>query len=165
MPSNSAWRLFLFFLIILPVPQVCTGTPVQSTVLYREGADLFKKGDIAAAEQKFVESVKLSPSYSLAHYGLGRVYLASKGKTDDAIKSLRHSVELDSGLAKGYFYLGLAEFIGEKYVESLHSFKAAYERDRGFVEALYNMGVIYDLLGNNYMAFVYYRQYFNETEK
>lgn len=164
MPSNSARRLLLCFLIIL-MPQISNGTPAQSTVLYREGTELFKKGDISAAEQKFMESVKLSPSYSLAHYGLGRVYLMNKDKTDDAIKSFRRSVELDPGLAKGYFYLGLAEFIGGKYQDALHSFKAAYERDRGYVEALYNMGVIYDLLGKNYMAFVYYRQYFNEKEK
>lgn len=141
------------------------GPPAQSTIFYREGAEFFKQGNIASAELKFRESAKLSPSYSLAHYGLGRVYLVTEGKNDEAIKSLRKSVELDPGLAKGYFYLGLAELIGERYIEAIHSFKDAYDRDRGFVEALYNIAVIYDHLGNSYRAFVYYRQYVNETEK
>lgn len=164
--QDSSLKILLFLLLIFPaLTQGYGGPPAQSTVFYREGAELFKSGDTASAELKFKESIKLSPSYSLAHYGLGRVYLVTEGKNDDAIISLRKSVELDPGLARGYFYLGLAELLGGRYVEALHSFKNAHDLDKGLVESLYNMAVIYDHLGNSYRAFFYYRQYINETEK
>ena len=154
----------LLLIFLLPV-QGYSGPPVQSTLLYREGAELFKKGDIESAELKFTESVKLSPSYSLAYYGLGRVYLFKEDKIDDAITHLRKSVELDAGLARGYFYLGLAELLAEKHIEALHSFENAYSRDSRFIESLYNIAVIHEHLGNSFKAFVYFRRYINETEK
>lgn len=164
--QNSFIRKGLFLLFIfLTVTRAFGGQPALSTVYYQEGAALFKAGDIYSAEQKFLESLKESPSYSLAYYGLGRVYISTDGKADEAITCLRKSVELDPGLARGYFYLGLAELIDRRYVEALHSFKNAYDRDKRFVESLYNIAVIYDLLGNSYRAFVYYRQYVDETEK
>ncbi len=165
MRGNSKKRITTFFLISCIYLQAYAGPPAQSTLCYQEGVDLFKNGNAAAAGLKFMESVKLSSSYSLAYYGLGRVYLLDGTRIDDAIINLQKSVELDPGLAKGFFYLGLAEFIGERYVEAIHSFKNAYDLDKRFVESLYNIAVIYDHLGNSYRAFVYYRQYINETEE
>lgn len=162
---DSCLKIFLLILLFAAAGRLFGSTPARSTVFYREGVELFKKSDFDSAEQKFLDSLKESPSYSLAYYGLGRVYLATDGKNDEAITCLKKSVELDPGLAKGYFYLGLAELLGGRYVEALHSFKNAHDLDRGFVESLYNMAVIYDHLGNSYRAFVYYRQYLKETEE
>ena len=55
--------------------------------------------------------------------------------------------------------------LSNKYVDSIHSFNNAYEKDSRFVEALYNMGAVYDLIGNEYKAFYYYRKYQVELEK
>lgn len=158
--------IFLSVLLLsFPFTPMLYGTPAsQSATYYSEGVELFKQGDLTSAESRFLESLKLSPFYSLAYYGLGRVYLAKEGNNDEAITCLRKSVQLDSGLAKGYFYLGLAELLGGKYVEALHSFKNAHDLDKGFAESLYNIAVIYEHLGNNYRAFVYYRKYINEIE-
>ena len=67
-------------------------------------------------------------------------------------------------MSKGWFKLGLAELLSGKYIESLHSFKEAYDRDKTFIEALYNMGVVYDLLGDDYKAFTYYRLYYRKVK-
>lgn len=164
--QGSIFRFFSVLLLALTFHSLLYGTPAaQSAIYYNEGVDLFKQGEFTSAESKFLESLKLSPFYSLAYYGLGRVYLATEGNNDEAITCLRKSVQLDSGLAKGYFYLGLAELLGGKYVEALHSFQSAHDLDKGFAESLYNIAVIYEHLGNNYRAFVYYRKYIDETEK
>ena len=163
---DSFLKILLLFLFALQPASLLYGNPAaQSAIYYSEGAELFKKGDFASAQNKFLESLKLSPSSSLAYYGLGRVYLATDGNNDEAITCLRKSVELDAGLARGFFYLGLAELLGGKYVEALHSFKNAHDLDKGLVESLYNIAVIYEHLGKSYNAFVYYRRYVDETEK
>lgn len=151
--------LCLFFLIF----QV-SGFAENSTFYYNKGVEEFKAGNPGDAENSFKEAVKINPSYTLGHYGLGRIYILQKNRVPDAIKHLKLAVSLDPGFAKGWFKLGLAELISGKYVESLQSFKQAYERDKTFIEALYNMGVVYDLLGDNYTAFTYYRQYYRKVK-
>jgi tetratricopeptide (TPR) repeat protein len=165
MPNNCLKALFLFIISIHSFPLLYGAPAAQSVKYYNEGVESFKTGDLSTAESKFLESLKLSPYYSLAYYGLGRVYLSTEGSNDEAITCLKKSIELDPGLAKGFFYLGLAELLGGRYVESIHSFKSAYDLDRKFVESLYNIATIYEHLGKSYNAFVYYRRYVDETEK
>ncbi|HOP28047.1 MAG TPA: tetratricopeptide repeat protein [Spirochaetota bacterium] len=163
--QDNLYRFLSSLLFTLLFTPLLYGTPAaQSAIFYKEGVELFKQGELDSAENKFMESLKLSPYASLAYYGLGRIYLAKEGNIDEAITCLRKSVQLDSGLAKGFFYLGLAELMGEKYVEALHSFKNAYDLDKGLVESLYNIAVIYEHLGKSYNAFVYYRKYVDEIE-
>ncbi|HPS85768.1 MAG TPA: tetratricopeptide repeat protein [Spirochaetota bacterium] len=136
----------------------------NSTFYYNKGVESFKTGDLAEAKKNFKQAVEVNPSYTLGHYGLGRVYIMQQDKIPEAIKHFKLSVSLDSGFVRGWFKLGLAEFIAGRYVESLHSFKEAYDRDKTCVEALYNMGVIYDLLGDDYKAFSYYRLYYRKVQ-
>jgi len=150
----------LLLLLILQVPVYTE----NSTSYYNKGVESFKAGNLADAENNFKEAVRVNPSYTLGHYGLGRIYILQNGKAPDAIKHFRISVSLDPGFAKGWFKLGLAELISGKYLESLQSFKQAYDRDKTFIEALYNMGVVYDLLGDNYTAFTYYRLYYRKIK-
>jgi tetratricopeptide (TPR) repeat protein len=82
----------------------------------------------------------------------------------DAIKHLKLSVSLDPNFAKGWFKLGLAELISGRYIDSLHSFDKAYEKDETFIEALYNMGIAYDILGDEFKALTYYRLYYRSVK-
>lgn len=131
----------------------------NSTSYYKKGVELYKAGNMSGAEQSFKKAVETNPSYTLGHYGLGRIYIKQRGKIPDAIKHLKQSVSLDPNFSRGWFKLGLAEFLSGKYIDSIHSFREAYDRDKTFIEALYNIGVIYDLLGKDYTAFTYYRLY------
>jgi tetratricopeptide (TPR) repeat protein len=99
-----------------------------------------------------------------AYYALGRLYIRQNGKVKDAIINLQKAIECDNNLANANFYLGLAQLISEKYM-SYSSFKRAYELDKKYAEALFNIAVIYEHLGNDYMAFFFYREYLKETEK
>lgn len=136
----------------------------NSTFYYNKGIELFRAGNMDAAEDSFKKAIEINPSYTLGHYGLGRVYILRKGKVPDAIRHLKTSVALDAGFAKGWFKLGLAELVTGKYMDSLHSFREAYEIDKTIIESLYNIGVIYDLLGKEYKAFTYYRQYYRKVK-
>lgn len=153
---------FLIILSLFLLEQVVFSE--NSTFYYNRGVESFKAGSMTDAETNFKKAVEVNPSYTLGHYGLGRVYLLRKDKVSEAVRELKISVSLDPGLARGWFKLGLAELVSGKYMDSLHSFKEAYDRDKTFIEALYNMGVIYDLLGDEYLAFTYYRQYYRKTK-
>ena len=136
----------------------------NSTFYYKKGVEFYRAGNFIEAEKSFKQAIEVNPSYSLGYYGLGRVYIIQNGRVTDAIRHLKISVSLDPNFARGWFKLGLAELISGKYIESLHSFSEAYNRDKTFIEALYNMGVVYDLLGDNYKAFTYYRLYYMKTK-
>lgn len=129
-----------------------------------KGVESFKAGDLNEAEKNFKHALEINPSYVLGHYGLGRVYILRKGGAPDAIRHLKIAVSLDPGFVRGWFKLGLAEMVSGKLIGSLHSFKEAYNRDKTYIEALYNMGVVYDLLGDEYKAFTYYRHYYKKIK-
>lgn len=137
----------------------------NSTDLYNRGAELARKGDVDGAIKMFKAAVEANPYYCLAHYGLGRAYLYNKEKNDDAIWHLKKSVDLDKKFAPGYFYLGLAYLFKKKYIYAIHAFKQAYANDSDFVEALYNLGVVYDLMDKEYEAKYYYKMYYDRMQK
>jgi tetratricopeptide (TPR) repeat protein len=138
---------------------------MNSTQLYGEASARALSGDIEEAITGFIRVIEANPHYALGHYGLGKAYLYKEGKLEEAIRHLRLSVECDRRLAKGYFYLGMACMLAGKYGPALHAFGASYEYDRGMVEALYNMAVIYDLIGADSKARRLYEQYVGEWNK
>ena len=149
-------------LLILLIQTVVQGE--NSTSYYNKGVEFFKTGNLLEAENNFKQAVKVNPAYSLGHYGLGRIYILQNEKIKDAIKHFKLSVSLDPNFAMGWFKLGLAELIAGKYIDSLHSFDKAYEMDDTLIESLYNMGTVYDLLGDEYKAFAYYRLYYRQVK-
>jgi TolA-binding protein len=68
-------------------------------------------------------------------------------------------------MPQAHFYLGMACLLSEKYVYALHAFSDAYSRDSSYVESLYNIGVIYDRMGNRAKARLYYNRYNHEKER
>jgi tetratricopeptide (TPR) repeat protein len=154
--------IFLGIFLILISKDLLAET---SFSLYSEGLSFYKEKKYQEAEAKFKESIKVNQWYALPYYALGRLYIRQNGKVKDAIINLQKAIECDNNLANANFYLGLAQLISEKYIEAIHSFKRAYELDKKYAEALFNIAVIYEHLGNDYMAFFYYREYLKETEK
>lgn len=160
---NSLYLLPAALLIML----LCSGVYAvekNSTGYYNEGLEYAKSGRMDLAEQSFKKTIAVNKYYCLGHYGLGRVYMYRPETMDKAILHLRKAAELDSNYAPAYFYLGIAQLITQKYVDSIHSFNSAFEKDNRFVEALYNIGTVYELLGDEYRAFFYYRKYLYEKE-
>ena len=159
---NSRKFLLLLIFIFFTAPVL---SREKTSQLYHEGESLALKGDIDGAIEIFKKVVELSPYYCMGHYGLGKAYLYKYGMLDLAIQHLSEAVKLDRKLAKGHFYLGMAYFLGRKYIQALHSFKNAYDNDDSLIEALYNISVIYDIMGKKYEAEVYYKKYITEKER
>jgi tetratricopeptide (TPR) repeat protein len=138
---------------------------LNSTRFYNEGVERFKEGDNEKALELFLKAAEINDSYTLAHYGIGRVYLQQQNRTEDAVKHLKKAVQLDSSFAKGFFYLGMAQMLAGKYNDSIKSFKKAYEKDIALQESLYNISVAYDMKGDKLNSIIYYKKYIKAKEK
>jgi tetratricopeptide (TPR) repeat protein len=137
----------------------------NSTELYKSGARMAIGGELDKAILVFKKVIDISPSYCLGHYGLGKAYLYKYGMLDEAIKQLKLSVKLDRKLVRGYFYLGMAYYMDGKYPQAIEAFKNAYTYDDTFIESLYNMGMIFDLMHKSYQSTIYFRKYLSEKVK
>jgi tetratricopeptide (TPR) repeat protein len=137
----------------------------NSTDLYRTGARLAMDGQLDKSIIVFKRVVEISPYYCMGHYGLGKAYLHKYGMLDDAIRHLETAVRLDHKLVRGYFYLGLAYFMARKYVPAATAFKAAYRYDDTCIEALYNLGVVYEIIEKEYDSGLYYGRFIGEKFK
>ncbi len=141
-------RFICFCLIALLTAVTPPGieSRINTSALYKDAAKQAKNGNIDQSIELFKKVIEANPYYTMGHYGLGRAYLYKEGKIKDAIKHLAISVKLDKKNAKGYFYLGLAYMLDHKYTHSINAFANSYHLDKTFVEALYNIGVVYDLM-------------------
>ncbi len=138
---------------------------LNSTKFYNEGVKSFKEGDREKALELFIKASKINENYSLAHYGIGRVYLFQENKTEEAVKHLKKATILDPSFAKSFFYLGLAQLFTGKYNDSIQSFKKAYEKDITLYDSLYNISIAYDLKGDRVNSILYYKKYIYAKEK
>jgi tetratricopeptide (TPR) repeat protein len=150
----------IFFLFLFSLLYIKDLSPLEnSTVIYKKGAALAAEGKVTEAVVIFKKVIEINRYYALGHYGLGKAYLYLPGKLDEAIIHLRQSVVLDRRLSKGHFYLGMAYLFANKLPRAVSSFHTAYRLDNTLVEALYNLGVVYDRMKNSYRAKFYYRLY------
>lgn len=154
-------KIFLIILLIFNLRIFAQ----SSTQLYETGASYAKSGDFENASKYFKETIKISPYYCMGHYGLGKLNLYNGGDLKVAEKELLLATKLDKRFAKAHFYLGVAYMLREKYLYSIKSFKKAYESDKSYFQALYNIGAVYDLMGHPFKSYNYYKKYYVELEK
>ncbi|MCU0822251.1 MAG: hypothetical protein MUC95_07245 [Spirochaetes bacterium] len=165
MRSNSLRIFIIALLLISPAGAGQGGSRENSSILYQEAAKIAQSGDLDRAIPVFKEVVELSPSFSLGYYGLGKACLYREGMLDDALVYLRMAVKLDKTLSKGYFYLGMGYMLKRKYGDALNAFSTAYDQDKTMLEALFNSGVIYDMIQDRHMAKQYFEDYVKLKEK
>jgi len=152
-------------MIILPICPSVLNSRESSSELYVKGARLAIDGELDSAIPVFRKVIDLSPSYCMGHYGLGKAYLYKHGMLGEAVKHLKASVLMDRKFVKGYFYLGIAYFLARNYLHAAQAFKTAYNLDDSYIEALYNLGVVYDIMDNKYASQVYFTKYYNKKVK
>lgn len=160
MRNRIAVLVFLFFALLAPLYAA-----ENSTELYQSGTELALSGKIDEAIVVFKRVVEISPRFSLGHYGLGKAYLMKKDMNSDAIVHLKRSVECDRRFAKGYFYLGMAYYFSGKYVAAVAAYKECIRNDSGYIEALYNIGAIYDIMDRDRNSAVFYSRYVKARKK
>jgi tetratricopeptide (TPR) repeat protein len=159
----SGKRLFLIILFILSTLNL-SGRE-NSSILYQKGAELAINGQLDQAEILFKKAISLNNYYSLAHYGLGKIYIIKYGMIKLGIKHLKRSVLLDKDLVKANFYLGFAYLLNQNYRMSIIYFKKTYDLDDEYLEALYNIGTIYEIIGKDLKSLQYYNKYLKEFKK
>lgn len=137
----------------------------NSTNLYKLAVKKAQEGKIDESIILFKQTIKLSPYYSLAHYGLGKAYLYRETQIDLAIKQLKVAATYDKKLAKANFYLGMALMLGKKYNSAIHEFKKCYKIDDTYIEALYNIGSIFDIIGDSFNSQKYFNLYYYRKNK
>ena len=120
MRNNPQLNTFLIITILLLETPAFTRD--NSTQLYKQAVEIARKGEIDASIEAFKKVIKVSPYYSLGHYGLGKAYLYKEGMLKEAIKHLELSVQYDHSLSKGYFYLGIAYMLSKKYEPAINAF-------------------------------------------
>lgn len=155
-------KKILLFLVILFSNSVYSE---NSSRLYEKGVQQAKSGNLKQAELTFINVIKLSPYYTLGHYGLGKIYLFMPDRLKESERELRVAVKLDDNLSKGHFYLGICYMFQKKYIYSIKSFWKAYQVDNNCIESLYNIGAIYDIIGNEYKSKKYFLMYKEALEK
>lgn len=155
-------RVIFTFLFVFLFCYTTAYSLTNSTELYKKGVFFAKKKQFKKAIEFFKKSANRNPYYSLAHYGLGKSYLQVDGDIKKAIIHLERSIELDKNYSNAYFYLGFAYLFKKKYNKSIKNFLYSYKLDEAKnVGALYNVGVLYELLGKRRISLFYFSKYIN----
>src|SRR5262249_17892949 len=85
-----------------------------------------QKGDVVNAIAAYGESVRLQPTWALAHFNLGYA-LQEMGRWDEAIAQYREAIRLDPGYPEAHCNLGYALKRKGQFVEALASLRRGHE--------------------------------------
>lgn len=145
-------RRLLFHLgLALPVlvlaPPVCEAAQPQTipsaqvVTLLQKGQSQMRTGDVAGAETTFREAVRIAPTLSDTHLGLGLVELR-RGELDDAVTSLAKAAQLNPQLRGVHLFLGIAEYQTGKAAEAAAALRQEIALDPHNAEALTWLGIV-----------------------
>jgi tetratricopeptide (TPR) repeat protein len=144
------------------VPDQCPDDQVeawqQAIEYFREGYRLQEEGDLAAAMQQYRRSIRLYPTAE-AHTFLGWTY-SSLQLYAEAIAECKQAIRVDPDLGNPYNDIGAYLMELGRYSEAIPWFKKAITARRYNARAypFYNLGRVYERLGNWPRAIRCYRQ-------
>ena len=125
-----------------------SSTPSNSSVaakayeLYETGRRQFEAGDMKAAIDSYLESLRLEPSSAEVQMNLGHAYLTTK-KDKDAMKAFKEAVRLNPELAEGFYGLGFVSFRSKNYRDAIDAFKKAIAVSPDMAKAHYGLALAY----------------------
>ena len=96
------------------------GTPAAE--LLRAAIQAHKKGQLAEAEQKYLEVLKTAPDLAEAHMNLGLLY-HDQARYDQAIGELRKAVKLDPNLVGANYFLGINLYFKSEFEAAVAALK------------------------------------------
>lgn len=126
--------------------------PGHQTAIMDLGLAYLEKEDYDKAEKQFKKEITLaemSPNVAMnrqlerAYYYRG-VVLYQKKKYDDAISSLKQSIELEPTSADSYFVLGRAYLDKKDLDTAITAFSEALKYDPAYADAHYGLGLAYE---------------------
>jgi tetratricopeptide (TPR) repeat protein len=111
-------------------------------VLLTEGQELLNKGELDAAEKKFLSAVKIDPAAAKAYHFLGMIYLRQK-IYKGAIASLEQACKLDPLNDTAFNNLGLAYFNIDNYDKAIESFEKSVSLNDKIAHRSLNLALAY----------------------
>ena len=149
--------LLAFFLILgaLMSSQVqCLGTIVcveaedQLGNIYHVAIDLLMQNQLDESENRFRAALDINPKHAPSYVGLGHIYL-KRNELGLAEESFREALRKWKNYAPALNGLGLVFRNSEKTLDwAIKYFRSAYQADRSYVEAYYNLAQTYREIGN-----------------
>ena len=119
---------------------------VDST--YTTGTAYLKTGEYENAERWFRATLEINPKHAPSYVGLGHVHLKA-GNLKEAEKAFRQALRKRKNYAPALNGLGLVFRDTDKMLDwAIKYFRSAYQADRGYVEAYYNLAQTYREIGD-----------------
>jgi Tfp pilus assembly protein PilF len=124
-----------------PEPQPQYSPEVQE--LLNEADIFFRKGELKAAEQKYLQAAAKDPRCSKAYSRLGVIYLENGEDWQDAEEAFRQALKTDSD--NGYILnnLGLVLYHQDRYADAIRQFEMAVRQDELNANRHANLGKAY----------------------
>jgi len=118
--------------------------PAQKTALdyYQIGRARLDDGDLKAAVDAYLESIKLEPNSAEVFFNLGEAYLKLK-KDNDAAKAFKESVRLNPNLVEAQYGLGLALYQLKRFREAVVAFKKTTSLNPKMAKAHFGLALSY----------------------
>ncbi|HKE58990.1 MAG TPA: tetratricopeptide repeat protein [Pyrinomonadaceae bacterium] len=114
---------------------------------YQTGLAHLDAGDVKAAVEAYLESIKLEPNSAQVFFNLGEAYLKLK-KDSDAAKAFKESVRLNPEVAEAQYGLGLASYNLKRFPEAAVGFRKAIKLNPKMAKAHFGLGLVYLELDN-----------------
>jgi tetratricopeptide (TPR) repeat protein len=102
----------------------------------------FTPAKVTEALENYTKAIEYNPKSSGSQYGLGWCY-NEKSRFEEAITTLKTSIELLKTFAPAYAELGYAQYMTGKYTDGLSTFKLGIEQDKENKLCRYYSGLIY----------------------
>jgi DNA-binding winged helix-turn-helix (wHTH) protein/tetratricopeptide (TPR) repeat protein len=107
---------------------------------------MFYERDWPAAEKEFGQALRLNPSYAAAHDWFA-IYLMAKGRTGEALASIRKAQELDPLSLIINTDVACALYYARRFEDSIRQCRWVLETEPNFVTAHFRIGLAYEQLG------------------
>jgi tetratricopeptide (TPR) repeat protein len=107
---------------------------------------MFYERDWPGAEKEFRHALRLNPSYAAAHDWFA-IYLMAKGRTEEALASIRRAQELDPLSLIINTDVACALYYARRFDDSIRQCRWVLETEPNFVTAHFRIGLAYEQLG------------------
>jgi TolB-like protein/Flp pilus assembly protein TadD len=107
---------------------------------------MFYERDWPGAENEFRQALRLNPSYAAAHDWFA-IYLMAKGRTEEALASIRKAQELDPLSLIINTDVACALYYARRFDDSIRHCRWVLEAEPNFVTAHFRTGLAFEQLG------------------
>ncbi len=116
--------------------------PLSPLLFNISGAFYKSRGQYETAIQKFMQAIKLNPSYAEAHFNKG-IVLRDLNHTSEAIKSYQNAVNIKKDYPEAHNNLANVYFHLKSFGPSIEHYELAIKYNPSFAEAYKNLGIVY----------------------